>query len=193
MVLRLLIAASPRLFASLAQQFAALGGHELRPLDESAGNDRADAAVLDGAFCDAPALARGLREAGFAGAIVIIGDKAPDADTALARPFRFADLLAALEPTPLKPQATEASGARLTEKETAILDRLMQARGAAVSKAELLADVWGYGPNVSTRTLETHIHRLRKKVERDPRRPRKLRTEDGGYRIENWDEANFSP
>lgn len=196
MVRRLLLAASPRLFVSLAQQFAALGGHELHELGETASvtpGEPADAAVLDGAFCDAPALARGLRRAGFAGPIVIIGDAAPDADAALARPFRFADLLAALEPEPAKIQATEAFGARLTEKETAILDRLIKAKGAAVSKAELLADVWGYGPNVSTRTLETHIHRLRKKVESDPRRPRKLRTEDGGYRIENWDQGNFSP
>lgn len=190
MVRRLLIAASPRLFASLAEQFLALGGYELRALDEGAGSDRADAALLDGAFCEAPAVARELREAGFAGPIVIIGDAAPDADAALARPFRFADLLAALAPAPLE---TPDHGARLTEKEAAILDRLIRARGAIVTKAELLADVWGYGPSVSTRTLETHIHRLRKKVETDPRRPQKLLTEDGGYRIEKWRAANLPP
>ncbi|BDV35000.1 winged helix-turn-helix domain-containing protein [Methylocystis iwaonis] len=191
MVRRLLIAASPGLFASLAQQFSALGGHELRALAEvGASPAEADAAVLDGAFCDAPALARALRDAGFAGPIVIIGDAAPDADAALARPFRFADLLAALAPAPLE---TPDLGARLTEKEAAILDRLIRARGAIVTKAELLADVWGYGPSVSTRTLETHIHRLRKKVETDPRRPQKLLTEDGGYRIEKWRAANLPP
>ncbi|MBL1258307.1 winged helix-turn-helix domain-containing protein [Methylocystis sp. Sn-Cys] len=190
MVRRLLIAASPGLYASLAQQFSALGGYALSALDEGTGSDRADAAVLDGAFCDAPSLARGLREAGFASAIVIIGADAPDADTVLARPFRFADLLAALEPAPPK---TPQLGARLTEKEAAILDRLIRARGAIVTKAELLADVWGYGPSVSTRTLETHIHRLRKKVETDPRRPQKLLTEDGGYRIEKWRAANLPP
>ncbi|MGJ0391254.1 MAG: winged helix-turn-helix domain-containing protein [Methylocystis sp.] len=188
MVRKLLIATSSRLFANLAQQFEALGGRELRALAEEnasvilEGHKWADTAILDGAFCDAPAWARRLREAGFAGAIVVIGADAPEADAILARPFRFGDLLAALEAAP-KTQPLGERGARLTEKEAAILDRLMRAGGASITKAELLADVWGYGPNVSTRTLETHIHRLRRKIEADPSRPKKVLTEDGGYRI----------
>ena len=104
---------------------------------------------------------------------------AEDADSSLPRPFRFADLLAQLA-TPRHPPVLPAG---LTEKEAAILSRLAQADGAVISKAALLADVWGYGPNVSTRTLETHIHRLRQKIEIDPRRPQRLLTEEGGYRL----------
>ncbi len=198
MVRKLLIATSPRLFANLAQQFAAVGGYELRELADAGASvipgrpdDSADAAVFDSAVCDAPALAGWLREAGFAGAIIVIGADAPEADAVLARPFRFADLLAALEAA-LKTHPPGGLDARLTEKEAAILDRLRRARGATIAKAQLLADVWGYGPNVSTRTLETHIHRLRRKIETDPSRPEKVLTEAGGYRIADAREKGLS-
>ncbi len=72
---------------------------------------------------------------------------------------------------------------RLTEKETAILQYLYRAGGAAVSRETLLREVWGYRPGVTTHTLETHIYRLRQKIERDPSRTRLLVTEPGGYRL----------
>ncbi|MBI3274464.1 MAG: winged helix-turn-helix domain-containing protein [Methylocystis sp.] len=72
---------------------------------------------------------------------------------------------------------------RLTEKERAILLRLAKAGGASVSRDMLLRDVWGYNPAVTTRTLETHIYRLRRKLELDASTARLLVTERGGYKL----------
>ena len=72
---------------------------------------------------------------------------------------------------------------RLTEKEAAILQFLYRAGGATVSRETLLREVWGYRPGLSTHTLETHIYRLRQKIEREPPRNRILVTEPGGYRL----------
>ncbi|MEM7492029.1 MAG: response regulator transcription factor [Pseudomonadota bacterium] len=74
---------------------------------------------------------------------------------------------------------------RLTEKETNILKYLYRAGGKAVARDELLAEVWGYNANVTTHTLETHIYRLRQKIEPDPSTARVLMTEAGGYRLSN--------
>ena len=72
---------------------------------------------------------------------------------------------------------------RLTEKETAILQYLYRAGGETVSRETLLREVWGYRPGVTTHTLETHIYRLRQKIERGPPHTRLLVTEPGGYRL----------
>ncbi len=72
---------------------------------------------------------------------------------------------------------------RLTGKEAAILERLSRAEPAAVSRDTLLDEVWGYNSGVSTHTLETHIYRLRQKIERDPATPGILVTENGSYRL----------
>ncbi|MDI9848267.1 response regulator transcription factor [Rhodoblastus sp. 17X3] len=72
---------------------------------------------------------------------------------------------------------------RLTEKETAILQYLNRAKGIVVSREDLLRDVWGYNSNVTTHTLETHIYRLRQKIEPDPASARLLLTDAGGYRL----------
>jgi len=71
---------------------------------------------------------------------------------------------------------------RLTEKETNILKFLHRA-GGTVSRDVLLHEVWGYNPAVSTHTLETHIYRLRQKIEKDPSHAQLLITESGGYRL----------
>lgn len=71
---------------------------------------------------------------------------------------------------------------RLTGKETDILKYLYRASGA-VSREVLLDQVWGYNASVSTHTLETHIYRLRQKLERDPANATILITEGGGYRL----------
>jgi DNA-binding response OmpR family regulator len=71
---------------------------------------------------------------------------------------------------------------RLTEKEANILKYLYRA-GKSVSREELLAEVWGYNAGVTTHTLETHVYRLRQKIEPDPASARLLITEAGGYRL----------
>ncbi|CAE7189920.1 sphR [Symbiodinium microadriaticum] len=72
---------------------------------------------------------------------------------------------------------------RLTEKETAILKFLYRAGARAVARDTLLNEVWGYNPEVTTHTLETHVYRLRQKIEPDPGNASILVTEQGGYRL----------
>lgn len=72
---------------------------------------------------------------------------------------------------------------RLTEKEAAILRFLYRAGANAVSRETLLGEVWGYNAGVNTHTLETHIYRLRQKMERDPTNAEILVTTPGGYRL----------
>jgi len=73
---------------------------------------------------------------------------------------------------------------RLTEKEAAILKFLYRAGGKPVPRQTLLNEVWGYNSAVTTHTLETHIYRLRQKIEPQPSDTRMLLTEGGGYRLE---------
>lgn len=75
---------------------------------------------------------------------------------------------------------------RLTEKETAILKYLYRS-GAVVDRETLLHEVWGYNAGLSTHTLETHVYRLRQKIEPNPSSATLLVTEPGGYRL------NLSP
>jgi DNA-binding response OmpR family regulator len=72
---------------------------------------------------------------------------------------------------------------RLTEKETAILKYLYHAGDRAIDRDTLLGEVWGYNAGVTTHTLETHVYRLRQKIERDPTHAEILITEPGGYRL----------
>ena len=72
---------------------------------------------------------------------------------------------------------------KLTEKETAILRFLYRAGDQVVGREVLLREVWGYNAAVTTHTLETHIYRLRQKIEADPANAQLLVTEAGGYRL----------
>ncbi|MEO1381071.1 MAG: response regulator transcription factor [Pseudomonadota bacterium] len=72
---------------------------------------------------------------------------------------------------------------RLTEKETNILKFLYRSPDGVVARDVLLHEVWGYNAGVTTHTLETHIYRLRQKIEPDPSNARLLVTESGGYRL----------
>jgi DNA-binding response OmpR family regulator len=72
---------------------------------------------------------------------------------------------------------------RLTDKEANILKYLYRAGAKPVARDELLAEVWGYNAGVTTHTLETHVYRLRQKIEPDPGHARLLVTEGGGYRL----------
>ncbi len=77
----------------------------------------------------------------------------------------------------------KGSKIRLTEKETSILKYLYRAGEKVVSRDVLLHEVWGYNAGVTTHTLETHIYRLRQKIEKDPSNAELLVTETGGYKL----------
>lgn len=72
---------------------------------------------------------------------------------------------------------------RLTEKETAILKYLFRSGDRVVGRDILLNEVWGYNAGVTTHTLETHVYRLRQKIEKNPAKAEILVTEPGGYRL----------
>lgn len=71
----------------------------------------------------------------------------------------------------------------LTEKESAILKYLYRSGGQVVGREKLLGEVWGFNAAVTTHTLETHVYRLRQKIEKDPSQAEILVTEQGGYRL----------
>lgn len=123
----------------------------------------------------------------------------------VTKPFKFAVLLARVRahlrqheasedavftigPYQFRPSAKllvtqKGSRLRLTEKETAILRYLYRADQKVVARDVLLQEVWGYNSNVTTHTLETHIYRLRQKIESDVGHARLLVTEAGGYKL----------
>jgi DNA-binding response OmpR family regulator len=124
----------------------------------------------------------------------------------VAKPFKFAVLMARIRaqlrsheqsedavfrlgPYEFRPAAKllvdeRQKKIRLTEKETSILKYLYRAGEKPVARDELLAEVWGYNAGVTTHTLETHVYRLRQKIEPDPANARLLLTEAGGYRLQ---------
>ncbi len=126
-------------------------------------------------------------------------------DDYITKPFKFAVLLAriraqlrqheqsedavfAIGPYTFKPASKllvdEKDGKiRLTEKETSILKYLYRSGDKVVSRETLLHEVWGYNAGVTTHTLETHIYRLRQKIEKDPSNAELLITETGGYKL----------
>lgn len=123
----------------------------------------------------------------------------------VTKPFRFAVLLARIRaqlrtheqsedavfsigPYTFKPAQKmliegENQKIRLTEKETAIMKYLYRAEQKIIGREELLEQVWDYNSGVTTHTLETHIYRLRQKIEKDPSNARLLVTEGGGYKL----------
>jgi DNA-binding response OmpR family regulator len=72
---------------------------------------------------------------------------------------------------------------RLTGKETALLKLLYRAGTQTVTRPELLEKIWGYSSKAETHTLETHIYRLRQKLETNPSDDTLLISEAGGYRL----------
>ena len=123
----------------------------------------------------------------------------------ITKPFKFPVLLArmraqlrqhelsedaifVLGPYTFKPSlkllvTSDDKNIRLTEKETNILKFLYRSTEDVVPRDILLHEVWGYNAGVTTHTLETHIYRLRQKIEPDPGKARLLVTENGGYRL----------
>lgn len=123
----------------------------------------------------------------------------------VTKPFRFAVLLARIRaqlrqhehsedatfivgPYLFKPSqklltTEDGRKIRLTEKEAAIIRYLYRTGQKVVTRDVLLEEVWGYNSGVTTHTLETHVYRLRQKIERDPSNAEILVTENGGYKI----------
>ncbi|MFD2236477.1 response regulator transcription factor [Aureimonas populi] len=123
----------------------------------------------------------------------------------VTKPFRFAVLLARIRAQlrqheqsedatfqvgpyvfrPSQKALTDEKGGkiRLTEKETAIIRYLYRADRRVVTRDVLLEEVWGYNSGVTTHTLETHVYRLRQKIEPDPSNARLIVTESGGYKL----------
>lgn len=123
----------------------------------------------------------------------------------VAKPFKFAVLLARVRaqlrqheqseeavftigPYTFRPSAKllvdgKGGKVRLTEKETSILKFLYRAGDKVITRDVLLHEVWGYNAGITTHTLETHIYRLRQKIEKDPANAQLLITEGGGYKL----------
>ena len=123
----------------------------------------------------------------------------------IAKPFKFAVLLARIRAQLRQHEQSEdavftighysfrpaqkllleedGSKVRLTEKETAILKYLYRADQKVITRDILLEEVWGYNSGVTTHTLETHIYRLRQKIEKDPSNASLLVTDSGGYKL----------
>jgi DNA-binding response OmpR family regulator len=123
----------------------------------------------------------------------------------ITKPFRFSVLLARIraalrqhdqsedvvftigqysfQPAAKLLESADGQKVRLTDKETSILKYLYRQGPKTITRDVLLKEVWGYNNRVTTHTLETHIYRLRQKIERDPSHARLLVTEEGGYRL----------
>jgi DNA-binding response OmpR family regulator len=123
----------------------------------------------------------------------------------VTKPFRFTVLLASIRAQLRQHEASEdavftiglytfrpgsklllspnGNKVRLTEKETSILRYLYRAGQRPVSRETLLREVWGYNSGVTSHTLETHIYRLRQKIEKDAAAPAILITEVSGYKL----------
>src|SRR6185312_2834071 len=168
-----------------------------------------DATLPDG---DGHAVCARLRESGLSMPVILMNgldqSSAADDTISIAKPFRLSELMARLRARlDARTRNDSAAGSirigpyefspgekalrhgvadvriRLTEKEAAILAFLHSMGARAVPRQELLREVWGYNPAVTTHTLETHIYRLRRKIEADPANACLLITEAGGYRL----------
>lgn len=219
----LVVEDDPELRDALIEQLALQDEFEPVPAEtataalELAKNGAIDLVIMDVGLPDMDGrdAVRQMRRSGFKAPILMLTGHDTDSDTIMgleagandyvAKPFRFAVLLArlraqmrsheasedavfAIGPYSFRPGAklllTErGSKIRLTEKETAILRYLFRAGKTPVPRETLLQEVWGYNSGVTTHTLETHIYRLRQKIEPDPSNPTLLATQAGGYKL----------
>lgn len=219
----LVVEDDPELREALVEQLALQDEFEPMPVGtgaeavESARNGAVDLVIMDVGLPDIDGrdAVRQIRANGFKAPILMLTGHDTDSDTILgleagandyvAKPFRFAVLLARLKAQMRSHEASEDAvfaigpysfrpgakllvtdrGAkiRLTEKETAILRYLYRAGKTPVPRETLLQEVWGYNSGVTTHTLETHIYRLRQKIEPDPSAPTLLATQAGGYKL----------
>ncbi|MFG1425477.1 response regulator transcription factor [Roseixanthobacter glucoisosaccharinicivorans] len=219
----LVVEDDPELREALIEQLALQDEFEPVPAEtaqgaiEAARNGAVDLVIMDVGLPDMDGrdAVRQMRKNGFKAPVIMLTGHDTDSDTILgleagandyiAKPFRFAVLLARLRAQMRSHEASEdavfaigpysfrpgakmlvtdrGSKIRLTEKETAILRYLYRAGKSPVARETLLQEVWGYNSGVTTHTLETHIYRLRQKIEPDPSAPTLLATQAGGYKL----------
>jgi len=150
---------------------------------QSAKNGHVDLVIMDVGLpdLDGREAVRILRKNGFKAPIIMLTGHDTDSDTILGLESGANDYVA--KPSSKLLVNPKGNKVRLTEKETAILRYLYRAGQRPVSREILLQEVWGYNSGVTTHTLETHIYRLRQKVERDAANPAILVTEAGGYKL----------
>jgi hypothetical protein len=135
---------------------------------------------------------------------VVLGTAGNERSRSLSVPARLSEILEALEmlvsatsgldtprdykgwhldPARLVLRAPDETSRSLTDTEARLLACLFDAQGAEIGRDVLLQRVWGYRPGLDTHTLETHVYRLRKKIEADPANPAIVLTTDTGYRL----------
>src|ERR1700678_1136821 len=202
---------------SLHEEFEAVAVENGSKGVQTAKTGQIDLVIMDVGLpdIDGREAVRILRKNGFKAPIIMLTGHDTDSDTILglesgandyvAKPFRFAVLLARIRAQLRQHEASEdaiftigpytfrpsskllvggkSNKVRLTEKETAILRFLYRAGLRSISREVLLQEVWGYNSGVTTHTLETHIYRLRQKIEKDAAAPAILVTEAGGYKL----------
>lgn len=205
----LIIGPDPGVAAELASQLEIGGDFSARIVPEAPRFARPDEAERIDAILALPGTSAALVSATFAngyrGLLIGLGVDVPGVSETLAAPFKISTLIARLKqqirhfyarddawltigPFRLYPGSRKLIGAgnkeqRLTDKEVDILRFMHRSGGALVSREQLLSGVWGYNDRVTTHTLETHIYRLRQKIEADPNAAMILITESGGYRL----------
>ena len=199
------------------EEFSLLSGANAAQAMQTAKTAQVDLLIMDVGLpdMDGREAVKLLRKGGFKAPIIMLTGHDTDSDTILglesgandyvAKPFRFAVLLARIRAQLRQHEASEdaiftigpytfqpsskllvgpkGNKVRLTEKETAILRFLYRAGLRPISREVLLQEVWGYNSGVTTHTLETHIYRLRQKIEKDAANPEILVTEAGGYKL----------
>jgi len=202
---------------SLHEEFEAVSADTAAKGVQAARGGGVDLVIMDVGLpdLDGREAVRILRKNAFKAPVIMLTGHDGDSDTILgfesgandyvAKPFRFAVLLARIRAQLRQHEASEdavfavghysfhpsskmlVDGAgrkiRLTEKETAILRFLYRSGQQPISREVLLQQVWGYNSGVTTHTLETHIYRLRQKIEKDAATPELLITEAGGYKL----------
>jgi DNA-binding response OmpR family regulator len=198
------VAPDDALIRALAEQRPVRDGWRFAPLD--APPDPDGLIIIDFVEPEARAQAlRAVRARGFDGPVLLLGAQGPGQlpeDEPIPRPVRLGALLARIDahwapagafcrlgpyesiPAERVLRHVETGAVvRLTELERRLLAFLAECGGAPVDRDRLLRAVWGYGPGLETHTVETHIWRLRQKIETDDPATHFLLTEPGGYRL----------
>jgi DNA-binding response OmpR family regulator len=180
---------------SLHEEFEAVAAENGSKGVQAAKTGQIDLVIMDVGLpdIDGREAVRILRKNGFKAPIIMLTGHDTDSDTILGlesgandyvtKPFRFAVLLARIRAQLRQHEASEDAVFTIGPYTFRILRYLYRAGQRPVSRETLLQEVWGYNSGVTTHTLETHIYRLRQKIEKDAAAPGILVTEAGGYKL----------